>query len=282
MPVSGPRVGLALGGGGARGLAHVAVLEVFDDLGLRPCAIAGTSMGAIIGALYASGRTGASLHESIHDLAITESARSRLRRGAGAGWLELVRPEWEKGGMLNVERFHDRLAGMISAASFEDLEIPLKVVAASFWEREQVVLDTGELLPALRASSALPALFRPVVIDGRVLIDGGAVNPVPFDLVADDCDLTVAVNVAGRPRRPRRRREGMPTLTQALFNTFQIAQATIVRQKLERRRPDIYIEPDIVGIRVLEFQRADEILEHAEPAKRQLRAELEAALALDG
>ena len=273
-----PRVGLALGGGGARGLAHVAVLEVFDDLGLRPCAIAGTSMGAIIGALYAAGRTGADLHASIHDLAITESARSRLRRGAGAGWLELVRPEWEKGGMLNVERFHDRLSEMIPAQRFEDLDIPLKVVAASFWEREQVVLEAGDLLPALRASSALPALFRPVVIDGRVLIDGGAVNPVPFDLIADDCDITVAVNVAGRPRPPRQKRAGMPTLTQALFNTFQIAQATIVRQKLERRRPDIYIEPDIVGIRVLEFQRVDQILEHAEPAKQQLRAELEAIL----
>ena len=277
--MSKPRVGLALGGGGARGLAHVAVLEVFDELGLRPCAIAGTSMGAIIGALYASGQTGASLHESIHELAITESARSRLRRGAGAGWLELVRPEWEKGGMLNVERFHDRLAGMISAQRFEDLEIPLKVVAAAFWEREQVVLESGELLPALRASSALPALFRPVVIDGRVLIDGGAVNPVPFDLIHDDCDITVAINVAGRPRPPRRRRAGMPTLTQALFNTFQIAQATIVQQKLERRRPDIYIEPDIVGIRVLEFQRVDQILEQAEPAKRQLRAALDEVLA---
>lgn len=277
--MSRPRVGLALGGGGARGLAHVAVLEVFDELGVRPCAIAGTSIGAIIGALYASGRTGASLHESIHDLAITESARSRIRRGAGAGWLELVRPEWGKGGMLNVERFHDRLAGMIAVRTFEELEIPLKVVAASFWEREQVVLESGELLPALRASSALPALFRPVVIGGRTLIDGGAVNPVPFDLIIDDCDITVAVNVAGRPRPPRRRRAGMPTLTQALFNTFQIAQATIVRQKLERRRPDIYLEPDIVGVRVLEFQRADRILEHAEHAKRQLREELEGLLA---
>jgi NTE family protein len=271
-------VGLALGGGGARGLAHVAALEVFDELGVRPCAIAGTSMGAIIGALYAAGRPGAELHEAIHELAITESARSRLRRGAGAGWLELVRPEWEKGGMLNVERFHDRLAAMIPARTFEELSIPLKVVAASFWEREQVVLEAGELLPALQASSALPALFRPVVIDGRVLIDGGAVNPVPFDLIQDDCTLTVAVNVAGRPRTPRRKRDGMPTLTQALFNTFQIAQATIVRHKLERRPPDIYLEPDIVGIRVLEFQRADQILAQAEPAKESLRRQLHALL----
>lgn len=266
-----PRVGLALGGGGARGLAHVSMLEVFDELGVRPSIIAGTSIGAIIGALYASGTPATELHRAVHELAITDKARSRLRRGEGAGWLELVRPEWEHGGMLNVERFHDRLAEMIPAQTFAELGIPLKVVAADFWEREQVVIDAGPLLPALRASSALPALFRPVVLGGRVLIDGGAVNPVPFDLIQDHCDITVAINVAGRSRPPRPRRRGMPTLTQAIFNTFQIAQATIISQKVRQRPPDILVVPDITGVRVLAFRRADEILAQAEPAKRELR-----------
>lgn len=268
------RLGLALGGGGARGLAHIAALQALDDLQLRPARIAGTSMGAVIGAMYAAGQDAAGIREDIRRLAQTERLRD-VFPGRGSGLLELVRLEREKGGVLSGRHFLDRIVESVEATSFEELEIPLQVVAADFWLREEVVLESGPLRPAIQASMALPVIFRPVTLEGRVLTDGGAVNPVPFDLLQTDCDLVVAINVVGR----RRRREGgIPGMTQAVFNTFQIMQMAIVRQKLAHRPPTIYLEPDLVDVRMLEFYRIDDVLEQAEPMRVRLRNQLEHVL----
>ena len=112
---------------------------------------------------------------------------------------------------------------------FSELEIPLKVVASNFWSRQQVVLDHGPLIPAIRASMSLPGLFEPVKIRNQVLIDGGAVNPVPFDLLPKDCDLTIAVDVIG----DRTVSEKIPSLSEAVFNTYQIMQKEYYSRKTE-------------------------------------------------
>lgn len=263
------KIGLALGGGGARGLAHVMMLEVFDELGVQPAAIAGTSIGAIVGAGYAAGMSAAALHEQIHELAVSGRLRDAIpRRDGRVRWLELVRFEWDKGGVLSLDSVMEHLGARIPATRFEDLEIPLRVVAADFWEREEVVLDSGDLMTALRASMALPGVFRPAMWGKRVLIDGGAVNPVPFDLLQDECDHVVAINVVGHRSRKAHR---PPKLTAAIFNTYQVMQTSIVRQKLRHRPPTIYIQPDLVDIRMLEFYKADDIFEQARPAQKQLR-----------
>lgn len=266
-------LGLALGGGGARGLAHVSMLEVFDELGLRPDRIAGTSMGAIVGSLYASGMTALDIHAGIHELAVSGRLRDALpRRDGNVRWLELLRFEWERGGLLSVDRLLSHLSARLEAKTFEELTIPLKIVAADFWKREEVVLQRGPLIPAIQASMALPGVFRPVTAEGRMLVDGGAVNPVPFDLLQRECDTVVAINVVGR-RHKRAHRP--PNITAAVFNTYQIMQMSIVRQKLQHRPPTIYIEPDLVDIRMLEFYKADAIFEQAESAKDTLRRLLE-------
>lgn len=263
-------LGLALGGGGARGLAHIAALEALDDLGVRPSRIAGTSMGAVIGALYAAGLSASEIRESISSVAAAESLRDMLP-GRGPRLLDLVRLERAKGGVLSGRHFLDRLVESVTATSFEELEIPLQVVAADFWTREEVVIERGALRPAVQASMALPVVFRPVLLDGRVLSDGGAVNPVPFDLLQSSCDPVVAINVVGQ--RSRARGE-IPSMSQAVFNTFQTMQMSIVRQKLVHRPPTIYLEPDLVDIRMLEFYRVDEILEQAQPLRVRLRNQL--------
>jgi NTE family protein len=187
-------------------------------------------------------------------------------------WLNFKALQFDGRGLLNAEHFINYLFESIEARTFEELVIPLRVVASDFWTREQVVLDGGELAPAIQASMSLPGVFTPVTMGENVLIDGGAVNPVPFDLLPKDCDLTIAVDVIGRREaRPDR----MPSLQEAIFNTFQIMERSIVREKLRNSSPDIYIEIEISNIRALEFYKAEQVFKQAQPAKDQFKHDLE-------
>jgi NTE family protein len=271
------RFGIALGGGGARGLAHVPMLEALDELGLRPVCVAGTSIGAVIGVLYCSGKSGREIRESL--LEMVPRAEGSLRAVPGPRhlfrWLEFITPQLDGTGLLKAERFVSLLFDSVRASSFDQLVIPLRVVTADFWSREEVVLDRGLLRPAVQASMSLPGLFSPVVIGDRVLIDGGAVNPVPFDVLPPDCTLTAAVDVLGRrghvPAQP-------PSLSEVIFNTFQIMQKSIVRAKLRSARPDLYVEVDSVDVRLLEFFKAHQILGQATQAREYFKRELEKRL----
>lgn len=266
------RVGIALGGGGAKGLAHIPILEVLDEFGLKPYRIAGTSIGAVIGVLYASGYTGKKMREGINQMSFMEGDKftEALTGKDLFGWFEYIDIDWKGKSLLKGDKFLNDLMKEVRVTVFEDLKYPLKVVASDFWKREQVVFDSGEIRPAIHASMALPGIFKPVVINGKVLVDGGAVNPVPFDLL-DECDVVIAVNVMGN----RTESDGLiPTFSEAVFNTFQIMQSTILQQKLNDRPPDIYIAPEIVDIKVLEFYKADQIFKQANPAKDMLRREI--------
>ncbi|HLF58058.1 MAG TPA: patatin-like phospholipase family protein [Alphaproteobacteria bacterium] len=271
------KIGLALGGGGAKGLAHVLMLEAFDELGVRPAAIAGSSIGAAIAALYASGLSAQEIRAGIDALVppLRGHLTRRFFRKDLSGLIGRMDPKVGPRGLLRGEKFMAYLYRSLSHMTFEDLEIPLTVVAADFWKREQVVFDSGELLTPLKASMALPWIFRPVLHEGRVLIDGGTVNPVPYDLLPADCDVTVAIDVLGT----RAHRAGSrPNLLDGIFNTFQIMEKSIVEEKLKRKPCDIYIRPEIVDVRVLEFFRRDLIYRQAAPAKEELKRKLAKAL----
>lgn len=271
------RVGVALGGGGARGMAHVPVLEAFDDLGIRPTLIAATSIGAIVGLLYAAGRTAAELRDDLENLLVpkqdTIADRLRALLIPLSNYLEV---DLNVQGLLEPEGFIDALAKATRARTFEDLETPMKIVAADFWEREEVVLESGNVIEAVHASAALPGVIQPVTRDGRVLIDGGAVNPVPYNHLFDDCDIVIAVDVMGQRTYTR---DPIPNVSEAIFNTFQIMQRSILRCHLERRAPDLLIEPEITDVRVLEFDKAHQVLEQAASAKETLKRFLDERLA---
>mgnify|MGYP001546111660 CR=1 FL=1 len=273
-PLSEPRIGIALGGGGAKGLAHIPMLAVLDELKIRPHRIAGTSIGALIGVLYASGMSARGIAELVDRLTVSgdETWLGALLEQDVGQWWNMIELQLGRGGLMNAEavvRLVEKAAG---ATRFSDLEIPLAVVAAEFWQREQVVFTKGLLAPALQASMALPGLFSPVHHNGQVLVDGGLVNPVPWDLLTDECDLVIAVDVSGG-RTPQV--DNGPSYTETVFNTYQILQTSIVREKLRHKPPDILIAPTLNNIRVMEFNRVDEINVHAAPAaldlKRQLR-----------
>ncbi len=265
-------IGLALGGGGAKGLAHICMLEVIDELGLQPSRIVGTSIGAVVGVLYASGMSARALREEVQR--VSHSKRNNLAEAARnlVNWLQLVEVNWKGGGLLKADAFLDDLMEHVKVSNFEDLRIPLKVVAADFWHRDEVVLESGDIRTAVHASMALPGIIEPAVVDGRVLIDGGVINPVPYDLVMDECDVTVAIDVMGSRTESV---DLVPSLPEAIFNSFQIMQKSILRQKIAAHPPDIYICPEIVDVLMLEFYKAAKIFAQTGTAADQLRRELE-------
>lgn len=267
------RVGIALGGGGAKGLAHIPMLEVLDAAGIRPYRIAGTSIGAVIGCLYAAGMSGSAIRQLVDELTVSERENwldSLFNEDIGR-WLEFIELKLGKGGLIESNAFIDYLQEKIGRSRFEQLKIPLSIVATDFWNREQVVFESGDLLNAVKASMAVPGLFNPVNYDGRVLVDGGLVNPVPYDLLLEDCDLVIAIDVLGN-RTPDT--QNGPTYFETTFNTFQIMQAAIMREKRQCNPPQIYIKPDLRDIRVLDFYKADDIYRQARPASRELNKRL--------
>jgi NTE family protein len=269
------KIGLALGGGGARGLAHVPMLEALDALGVRPHRIAGTSIGAIMGALYASGISGTRIRGGVRGMVINkgDSFRQALKKRDVLRWFEFLDVDFGHGGLFKGDKFIEFLYRQIGAATFEELQIPLSVVATDFWASEQVILESGDLLSAVKASMGLPGVFTPVRRDGKILIDGGGVNPVPHDLF-DDCDVTIAIDVMGqmRPDKP----DQVPNLVRAVLGTFDIMQNSIVAAKRRLRPPDLYVRPTIVDIDLLEFYKAEEVYAQAAPERDRLVKELKA------
>lgn len=271
-------IGLALGGGGARGLAHILVLETFDELGIKPKAISGTSIGAIFGAAYASGLSAKQIRAHTEEALSQKVYLARhlfaARAEVASKWLNFVpiRPA-----ILNAEALLDLLLPSRVARDFAHLEIPLAIVATDFYGQEQRVFASGPLRIAVAASMALPAIFTPVVINSEPLVDGGLVNPLPFDLLEGAADIIVAIDVSGAPTRDAARAQ--PSAIEVLLASSQIFQRSIIREKLRARRPDIYIECPVDNFTVLDFHRYQEVLKAAQPVKDQLKRHLDRLLA---
>jgi len=254
---------LALGGGAAKAFAHIPILEAMDDLGVRPAELAGTSMGAILGGLYASGMSARDIRSFAVELFTRKTQLlHKLFLKDGRTWSSLfniVRPA-----IIDPVILFETLFPTVLAESFDGLRIPMKVVATDFYTQSQVVLDDGPLLPAIAASSALPMLLTPVEIDGRVLIDGGFVNPTPFDVLQADNLLTVGVDVTGSDFTGR---TGLPGGMETWIGSFSITLHSLVAAKLACTRPDLLIEPPIGRFKTMDFFKIEAILTAAEPAK---------------
>jgi len=275
------RIGIALGAGGARALAHIVVLQAFEELGIRPSVISGTSMGAVIGAAAAAGLSTAEMKEAVEDIRSTAPGRLwRMYDRQGLRFaFALLDPTMETGGLVKGDKFIKILESKIRVRRFEDLVTPLMVVATNYWKRKQVVLSKGELMRAVRASYSMPGLFVPVKVGRDLLVDGGLMNPLPYDILADHCDITVAVNVSVKETTGTTR---PPHAQDVVFSAFQILQNSIVREMLIRRPPDIVIETDIKNVRVLEFGKAKSIYAQALSAKEELKTKLDRVLSANG
>lgn len=267
-----PTVALALSGGGARGLAHIHVMEALDEMGIRPVAIAGSSIGAIIGAGIAAGMRGADIRAfSSFILGRRAEVASRVWRSRPGSLAEII----QNG--LHVTQFDiERLLKVFLPdripVDFAELEIPLQVTATDYYGHHVTVFSQGDLHSALAASAAIPAVFRPVRRDGRVYIDGGIYNPLPFDLVRAQADIVVAVDVVGAPQPGPRN----PTSIDLMFGATQLMMQSIIAGNLTHSRPDILIRPPVSRFRVLDFLKIDQVLAETAGVKAEVKRALEA------
>lgn len=269
-----PRIGLALGGGSARGLAHILMIEVFDELGLKPARIAGTSIGAIIGGMYAAGMSAAEIRAFAEDLLSSRSeVFMRLARsysGLSSLW-SFKRPSVVDGVTL-----FELLMPPPIRCDFASLKIPFAAVAVDYYAMEAVVLEHGPVIPAIAASSALPTIMKPVSLGGRVLVDGGYANPTPWDVVQPLTDVTVAVDVTGQTDLGNK--DAVPATLDAWVGCTQILFRSVTREKLARRPPDYLIRPSVGTFGTMDFTRIRDIFAAAGPAKDELKRDLEHAL----
>lgn len=270
-------IALALGGGGARGLAHLGVLEVLEADGIRPAFLAGSSIGGLIAALAACGTS------AMEMIALARGFRfpRHFIPGRVLGWHEIF------------STAVPRLEGL----AFEDLETPLAISAVDLQLGEEVVLHSGGLLPAVRATCAVPGVLSPERIDGRYLVDGGVINVLPVDLAWSwEPDVVMAVNILSSPRQTLRLDSKYARIATAMGHvipnplTARLAFEIVMRAvevALDRQRalaiamtgPEVLIDIDLGDVSLRDFHRLDEVVEIGRRATRAALPKLRAALA---
>lgn len=286
----GPRVGLVLSGGGARGAAHIGVLKVLEELRIPVHAVSGTSMGAIVGGLYASGLNAAAIEDVLNDIdwedvfrdtPVREDLAFRRKEddldslaqidiGIQHGKLVLPRGLIQ-GQKLNLE-LRKRTLHVAGIDDFDKLPIPFRAVATDIGTGAAVALDRGDLALAMRASMSVPAAIAPVEIDGRLLVDGGLANNLPVDVVRRmGVDVVIAVDISA-PLRPA------DELVSAFAIADQIVTIFVRRetdQQIARMSPqDFRIAPDLGGFSAADFVNAHKVIAPGEAATRAQRAGL--------
>lgn len=270
---------LVLGGGGARGLAHIAVLEALDEMQRRPALIVGSSIGAVLGAAYAAGVSGRELRRHalrmLHDRAAVWRALMAARAVAFSALLSkrLGNPM-----LMDAQKLCGSFLPEGVPETFAELQIPLRVIAADLHARAEVVFEAGPLKAALAASMAVPGLIRPLEIDGRVLVDGAAINPLPFDQALGRADVTIAIDTSVGSQERTGEPPALPDPWEALFATIQLMGHALTAEKLKQSKPDIIIRPNVSSFALLDFLQASAILRTADACKAEVTARLTEAL----
>jgi NTE family protein len=302
-----PKIGLALGSGSARGLAHIGVIRALNEAGIPIDCVAGTSVGAMIGAVYASGKL-----DSLQDAYLAMDWKKI------AYFFDVVFP---KSGIIDGNKVADFLREYVHSERIEDLPLPFKAVSTELNSGEEVVFDTGDVIDAVRASISVPGMFTPVRINGRILVDGGLVNPVPVSVARSmGANIVIAVDLshdvvaskapktAPKPVeenaivqtlsrmggdnyyaamerinrglqsldtpalkhiRAWMAEEPLPNIFEVLLTSMNIMEVQITRAQLRIIPPDLLIQPPLGSVRFLEFNRAEEIISIGYEAARQ-------------
>lgn len=219
------RVALALGSGGARGYAHIGVIEVLEERGYEVVSIAGTSMGALVGGLHAAGQLEA----------YTEWARSLTQRNV----LRLLDPSIKAPGAIRADKILARVGELLGGARIEDLPVPFTAVATDLLARREVWFQQGPVDMAIRASIALPSIITPVMLNGRLLADGGLMNPIPIaPTTSAQADATIAVSLGGEPETQRgkapARESSEPRPAEEWLDRFRRSAAQVLDRDLVR------------------------------------------------
>ncbi len=297
-----PVIGLALGSGAARGWAHIGVIQALEQMGIRPQVVAGTSIGAFVGAAYAAGKLEALKHWV-----------------QGLGWkdiLSFMDVALGEAGLIQGEKLFDFVRTHMPDGNIEQLDMHYGAVATDLYSGREVWFREGPLLLAVRASIALPGLFTPIEHQGRWLVDGGLVDPVPISLCrAMGAELVIAVNLngglVGRHFRKRQetadkrmiggwsarlleslnggdhpwlnnllgeRSRPAPGLFDVMASSINIMQDRITRSRMAGDPPEVHLAPRLAHLGIMEFDRAAEAMEEGRKAVERMRAQLETCL----
>jgi len=276
----GRSVALALGGGGARGLAHISILEELDALGVRPVAIAGASIGAIIGAAYAAGFSGAQLRAHTQGILKNRIRLARKLLHARARGRKRLLSRVAHPLLIDGERFLEAFWPEGVPERFEDLRIPLQVVATDFRRRVETVFATGPIRPAVAGSMAIPGVVRAAASDHGYFVDGGLVNPLPYDHLQGLADIVVAVDVSGNFGVETGK--GAPSAFETMIVASQIMMNAISSRMIAERPPDVLIRPEVHQYLALDLFKAARIFAAGDACREALRNGLaQAALRLD-
>jgi len=272
-----PKIGLVLSGGGAKGFAHIGVLKVLEEAGIKIDYIGGTSMGAVIGGLYASGYNATQIDSIVRVTNFDNLLIDYIPRTSKSFYekrndelyalilpfdnFRIGTPQSLSKGMFNYNLFNKLTLHVRHIRDFNQLPIPFLCMATDIEFGQQVVLDKGVLAQALYASSALPSVFSPVILDGKFLIDGGVANNYPIEEVRKlGADIIIGVDV----QNGLRDREQLKDATKILFQITNLQM--IEKMKLNSKNTDIYIKPDIKEYGAVSFEKAKEIILRGEEA----------------
>lgn len=264
-------IGLALGGGGIKGLAHIGLLKLLDEFNIRPNKISGTSMGAILGALYAHGLSGIEIEQRVQEHTISRSDPIKdlyQRRNKLIKWTKVFRYEKNRGGIVAAEGLFEHLFSELLDIQFHQLSCPFIACACDFYSGKAVSLDNGEVLPAIRASMAVPGVFAPVEHEQRLLVDGGMVNNLPINLIAD-CDVKIASDVINLPRQQAPKTMGM------VNGAINIMISHITQESIHKYQPQILNTVETEGIDAFDFLKINEALQRGEASAKNLRNAIE-------
>jgi NTE family protein len=258
----GLKVGLALGSGGARGLSHLGVIDILRSLGVEIDFVAGTSVGALVGAFLAAGK--------IDDL---KGFMEPLTRKESLKLVDLMFPT---SGLIEGKKIEALLRDYLGDIKIERLPIPFACIATDFYTGREVVMKSGDLVTAVRASISIPGVFLPVAVDGMLLVDGGVVNPVPVQVVRDlGAEFIVAVDIcpdiskkavvttravgsvrdtkggAGRKGEEKK----LPNVFEIIIGSIAIMESLVVGMRMKTERPDVIIKPDVSDLGTYDFHR---------------------------
>lgn len=251
-------LGLALGGGGARGLCHIGVLRVFDELGVRPDLVSGTSMGGLVGAFHAAGYSPDELEQIAGDV----------------GWVRMI--DWGLSGRLLSTKHYRSFLEEYLPPTFEELELPLVLTTTDVVDGQIHYLRSGDLHTAIRATTAYPGVVEPVPVGDAIFVDGGILNQIPVDgALFLGARRVIAVNATAlepleRPRNVEkvlRRRPVTGALREAM-RALDVMQTQLTMARLSLYRPDVLIDPAIEGVDLQDFHKTAEAIAAGEQATR--------------
>ncbi len=258
LPKVTPKLALVLGGGAARGFAHIGVIQILEESGIKPNMVVGTSAGSVVAAIYASGKTGAQLQriaDVMDQSALTDWNMSILKRG-------MMRGE-------ALERFIRQQTG---SKNMEQLPLLLGVVATDLQSGEGILFQKGDIATAVHASSAVPSVFEPVKIGDREYVDGGLVSPVPVRYARQmGADIVVAVDISSAPEGNK-----SDDMFKILLQTFTIMSKSI--SSYELGQADVLIRPALLGVSSIEFANRQQSIDAGRAAMKQALPKLKLLL----